>query len=69
MVSIYFILNHDYLIQDKTDHEFYIECDNSTGSLSDAIKQLREESKYLHILAHSHRSLDQSGLWLKVLLF
>ncbi|CAF4404853.1 unnamed protein product [Rotaria sp. Silwood2] len=49
--------------QNKTDHEFYVECDNSMGSLPDAIKQLREESKYIHILSRAHKTLDESVPW------
>ena len=33
------------------------------GSLPDAIKQLREESKYIHILSRAHKTLDESGLF------
>lgn len=47
--------------QNKTDHEFYVECDNSMGGVADAIKQLREESKYIHILSRAHKTLDESG--------
>ncbi|CAF3374473.1 unnamed protein product [Rotaria sp. Silwood1] len=49
--------------QNKTDHEFYVECDNSMGSLADAIKQLREESKYIHILSRAHKTLEESVPW------
>jgi len=31
------------------------------GSIADAIKQLREESKYLHVLSRAHKTLDESG--------
>ena len=34
------------------------------GSVADAIKQLREESKYLHSLSRAHQALDASGLWI-----
>ncbi|CAF4639637.1 unnamed protein product, partial [Rotaria sp. Silwood2] len=33
------------------------------GSLPDAIKQLREESKYIHILSRAHKTLDESVPW------
>jgi phenylalanine-4-hydroxylase len=49
--------------QNKTDHEFYVECDNSMGSVADAIKQLRQESKYIHILSRAHKTLDESVPW------
>ena len=49
--------------QNKTDHEFYIECDSSMGSLTDVIKQLREESKFLHVLSRAHKTLDESGMF------
>ena len=35
------------------------------GSVADAIKQLRQESKYIHVLSRAHRSLDESGFFLK----
>lgn len=31
------------------------------GSVADAIKQLREESKYIHIMSRAHKTLDESG--------
>jgi hypothetical protein len=31
------------------------------GVVNDAIKQLREESKYLHVLSHAPKTLDESG--------
>ena len=31
------------------------------GSVADAIKQLRGESKYIHILSRAHKTLDESG--------
>jgi len=31
------------------------------GSISDAIKQLRNESKYIHVLSRAHKTLDESG--------
>jgi hypothetical protein len=31
------------------------------GSVANAIKQLREESKYIHILSRAHKILDESG--------
>jgi hypothetical protein len=31
------------------------------GSVADAIKQLRQESKYIHILSRAHKTLDESG--------
>ena len=31
------------------------------GSVADAIKQLRDESKYIHILSRAHKTLDESG--------
>jgi len=49
--------------QNKTDHEFYVECDNSMGSVADAIKQLRQESKYIHVLSRAHKSLEESTPW------
>ncbi|CAF4856171.1 unnamed protein product, partial [Rotaria socialis] len=36
--------------QNKDDHEFYVVCDNSMGSVTDAIKEFRESSKYIHVL-------------------
>ncbi|CAF3363520.1 unnamed protein product [Rotaria sp. Silwood1] len=49
--------------QNKADHEFYVECDNTMGSVTDAIKELREESKYLHVLSQDHKTLDESTPW------
>jgi len=49
--------------QNKNDHEFYVECDNTMGSLTDAIKVLRNESKYLHILSRAHKTIDESVPW------
>jgi hypothetical protein len=33
------------------------------GNVAEAIKQLRQESKYIHILSRAHKSIDESG-WL-----
>jgi hypothetical protein len=30
-------------------------------SVADAIKQLREQSKYLHVLSHAHKNSQESG--------
>ncbi|CAF1594611.1 unnamed protein product [Adineta ricciae] len=46
--------------QNKSDHEFYVECDNTRGSVANAIKQLYKESKYLHILPRAHKTLGES---------
>ncbi|CAF1522419.1 unnamed protein product [Adineta ricciae] len=46
--------------QNKSDHEFYVECDNTRGSVANAIKQLHQESKYLHILSRAHKTLSES---------
>jgi hypothetical protein len=31
------------------------------GSITDAITKLREQSKYLHVLSHAHKTLQESG--------
>lgn len=48
--------------QNKSDHEFFVECDNSMGGVPDAIKQLREESKYIHVLSRAHKTMEESGI-------
>lgn len=45
----------------KTDYEFYVECDNSRGSINDAIKELRQTSKYIHVLSYAHKTLEESS--------
>lgn len=39
------------------------------GSVSNAIKQLREESKYIHILSRAHKTIDESGLIVRLFVF
>ncbi|CAF1158753.1 unnamed protein product, partial [Didymodactylos carnosus] len=40
----------------KTDHELYVECDNRMGGVAEAVKELRERSKYIHVLSTAHNS-------------
>ncbi|CAF1156231.1 unnamed protein product, partial [Didymodactylos carnosus] len=49
--------------QNKTDHEFYVECDNSRGGIVEAVKELRQRSKYIHILSRAHKALQESVPW------
>ena len=48
--------------QHTGDYEFYIECDNDKHSLPNAVKELDQKSKYLHVLPHVDNILDQPGL-------
>ncbi|CAF1193410.1 unnamed protein product [Rotaria magnacalcarata] len=47
----------------KDDHEFYVVCDNSMGSVTDAINEFREASKYIHVLSEAHNTMDESTPW------
>ena len=32
------------------------------GCVADAVKQLRQESKYIHVMSRAHKTLDESSL-------
>lgn len=47
--------------QSKTDFEFYVACDNTTGGLKEAVGELKSKSKTMKILSRSTENTDDAG--------
>lgn len=49
--------------QSKTDFEFYVACDNTTGGLKEAVGELKSKAKTMKILSRSTENTDDAVPW------